>query len=71
MREVNILVLGFGNVGREFVKLVEDKRIRLGYNYGLKPVWLAVFRRKTRWDIPQEKEILPLLKDLINIYRNI
>jgi len=62
MREVNLLVIGFGNVGREFVRIVEDKRNHLGSHYGLKPVWLTVFRRQMRWDIPQDKDILSLLK---------
>lgn len=62
MREVNILVLGYGNVGREFVRLVENKRDRLENDYGLNPVWLTVFRREKRWDIPQNKDIVPLLK---------
>lgn len=62
MREVNLFLIGYGNVGREFVRLVEDKRNHLGSHYGLKPVWKTVFRQKTRWDIPQDKEMLPLLK---------
>jgi len=62
MREVNLLVIGFGNVGREFVRLVEKKRDHIKQNYGLKPVWLTVFRRQMRWNIPHDKDILPLLK---------
>jgi homoserine dehydrogenase len=62
MKEVNILLIGFGNVGEEFVRLVEDKRNLIGHKYGLKPLWLTVFRRKMRWDIPQDKDILPILK---------
>jgi len=61
MKTVNILLIGFGNVGREFVRLVEDKRDILGNRYGLKPIWLTVFRRKMRFDIPQGKDIFPLL----------
>jgi len=62
MMEVNLLLIGFGNVGQEFVRLVEDKRNRLRSHCGLKPVWMTVFRRETRWDIPQGKDILPLIK---------
>jgi len=62
MREVNILVLGFGNVGREFVRLLEEKRNPLKQDYEIKPVWLTVFRRQMRWNIPHDKDILPLPK---------
>ena len=69
MTEVNILLIGFGNVGREFVRLVEDKRELLEHDYGLKPIWLTVFRRQTRWDIPQGKDIFPLLtKDSSSLF---
>ncbi|MGM0465923.1 MAG: homoserine dehydrogenase [Acidobacteriota bacterium] len=62
MTEVNLILIGFGNVGQEFVRLVEDKRNRLWIHYGLKPVWLTVFRSQMRWDIPRGKDIPPLLK---------
>jgi len=61
MKEVSMLLIGFGNVGREFVRLVEDKRELPGYDYGLKPLWLTVFRRQTRWNIPQDIDILSML----------
>lgn len=69
MTEVSILLIGFGNVGREFVRLVEDKRELLGHDYGLKPIWLTIFRRQTRWDIPQDIDILPILtKDPCSLF---
>ena len=69
MKEANLLLIGFGNVGREFVRLVEDKRELLGENYGLKPVWLTIFRRQTRWDIPQDIDILSMLtKDPCSLF---
>ncbi|HZX11105.1 MAG TPA: homoserine dehydrogenase [Acidobacteriota bacterium] len=69
MREVNILVLGFGNVGQEFVRMVEKKRDRVEQDYEIKPVWLTVFRRETRWDIAKGYDILPLFKrDLSTLF---
>lgn len=40
---------------------MEDKKDRLRYDYGLNPIWLTLFRRQTRWDIPRDINILPLI----------
>ncbi|MFH2042861.1 MAG: homoserine dehydrogenase [Acidobacteriota bacterium] len=52
MRHIPIILLGYGNVGRAFVRLVEEKRDRLNQDYGLNLVWTTIFRREGRYDFP-------------------
>jgi len=44
MRSINIIVAGFGRVGRAFCKVVEDKRKSCRERYGLDLVLRAVFK---------------------------
>ena len=43
MKSVNIIVAGFGRVGRTFWKIVEDKRAVCRERYGLDLILRAVF----------------------------
>jgi homoserine dehydrogenase len=45
MKSVNIIVAGFGRVGRAFCKIVEDKRAVCRERYGLDLILRAVFKR--------------------------
>jgi homoserine dehydrogenase len=47
MHQINVILMGFGNVGRAFVRLVEDKSAYLEDRYALKMVPAAVFRRSS------------------------
>ena len=45
MRRVSIILIGYGNVGKAFLKLVHDKKGEIDRRFSLEPVVKAVLRR--------------------------
>jgi len=46
MKTINIVLMGFGNVGKAFYQLLREKRDVCRNRYGLDPVLVAVFRSR-------------------------
>lgn len=46
MKRVNIILMGFGNVGKAFLSLIDEKRKLCLMNYGLDILFYAIFRRE-------------------------
>jgi len=47
MRQINVILLGFGNVGRAFAHLVRTKTVYLKDRYSLRLIPAAIFRSQT------------------------
>lgn len=49
MRTYKLALIGFGHVGREFVRLLESKQARLRDHYGIEFQWTGVASRRIGW----------------------
>lgn len=63
MKRVDIVLVGFGNVGRAFARLLVERRVILETRYGLSPRLRAVFRSTGGIILKSSSVLGPLLEE--------